>query len=192
MEHKILLGVNNENEIVFADVEIRTRNGYEEFAASFEMVYPFAGTSEVIQDIIYEYYEGFVGGIDDAWKYQLCEQYDCKPSELVDELANSCEDVRDAIDCSLYPEFIYIDGKEWYFESRSCGQADPEEIGMKKYTNERLYRLIYDTWKKYHLQKADDVCKNAYIEILELDEDIDETGWIGEYIKEDLLEGGEE
>lgn len=191
MRNKILLGVNNANEIVFADVEITTRNGYEEFTASFEMVVPFGGTSEEIQDKIYEYYDGFVWGIDDAWKYQLCEQYDCKPSELVDELANSCEDVRDAIDCSLYPNFFYINGKEWYFESSSCGQADPNEVGMKIYTNKEMYDMIYTLWKQFHLQKVTEDCKEVFKEINELANDIDEDEWIVNYIKENLLEGGE-
>jgi len=48
-------------------------------------------------------------------------EFDFKPSELAKELADQCYDVRDALDCSLYPECYKVDGKSWYFESVGGG-----------------------------------------------------------------------
>ena len=111
MRKKYLLGATVDNELVFGEFEITNRNGYSEFTASFDTVRPFNGEDYDLE----EYYEGWIDGMDKEYLYDLCERFDCKPSELPKELADECYDIRDAIDCSLYPEEIEVNGESWYF-----------------------------------------------------------------------------
>lgn len=84
MSKKYLLGINNDNEIVFAEFGITTRNGYNEFTACFDTVAPF----EVEESDGIEYMEELLDSCyDDGGKYRLCVQYDCAPSELPQTMA---------------------------------------------------------------------------------------------------------
>ena len=181
MRRRYLLGATTEKEIVFGEFEVTNRNGYPEFTASFDTVRPFAKDS---YDLV-EYYEGFVEDMDKAYLYDLCERLDCSPSELPQELADECYDIRDAIDCSLYPEIIEVDGEEYCFESGSCGQHDTREE-MEVYTNREAYDLLHKLWDENHLHKVDE---NIIAKVQELDEMlsvIDEEEWIANYIRENF------
>ena len=91
--NKILLGATKDNEIVFADVEVTTRNGYKKFSASFDTVYPFC-----YDDIdLKEYVENMLDGYDKSTLYDLCCNNDCSPSELA-SIIEEQEDNYDIID----------------------------------------------------------------------------------------------
>lgn len=131
MRQKILLGVDKEDCIVFAEVEIyKDRNGKKyEFTMSCDTVHPFNGTMFDLSD----YVEGWADSIDGRTKLDLLERFDCKPSDLVDELIREDDDIRTWVDCSLYPYYITIDNDDWYFESWGCGQHDPRSSMKKNY-----------------------------------------------------------
>ena len=142
--NKILLGLTTEGSLVFADVA--NRDG--RFSASFSIVRPFEWNDEVA----YERVESFVDSIDDGYRLSLLDEYDCKPSELVDEIG--CRwDIEDLVDISLYPEYIYKDGKEIYFESDSCGQIDIDRYKYEFKVDEKLFSMIVGTWREYHLKE---------------------------------------
>ena len=181
MKKKYLLGATTDKEIVFGEFEVTYRNGYPQFTASFDTVRPFAKDS---YDLV-EYYEDWVDCMDKACLYDLCERFDCSPSELPKELANECYDIRDAIDCSLYPEIIEVNGEEYCFESGSCGQHDTREE-MEVYTNKEAYDLLHKLWDEHHLYKVDE---SVIAKVQELDEMlsvIDEEEWIANYIEEEI------
>lgn len=187
MSKKYLLGINNDNEIVFAEFGITTRNGYNEFTACFDTVAPF----EVEKSDGIEYIEELLDSCyDDGDKYRLCVQYDCTPSELPQIMAEQeyISTNADEKDCSIYSNRIYVDDVEYAFESMSCGQHDIRDEGMKECTNEKAVGELLNLWDSYHLKKVDDsiVEKVAKLqEELELD-CTEEENKIAEYIEEYL------
>lgn len=187
MSRKYLLGINNDNEIVFGEFGITTRNGYNEFTASFNTVAPF----EVEESDGIEYMESLLEDCyDNAQKYELCEQFDCTPSELAERMAENeyISTNADEKDCSIYSNRIYVDGIEYAFESISCGQHDIRDEGIKEYTNKAAVETLLDLWDNYHLKKVDDniVEKVAQLQTeLELD-CVEEENKIAGYIKKYL------
>lgn len=187
MSKKYLLGINNDDDIVFAEFGITTRNGYNEFTASFDTVEPF----EVEESDGVEYMERLIDDCyDDGDKYRLCVRYDCTPSELPQALAEEeyIQTNADEKDCSLYDNRIYVDGIEYAFESVGGGQHDIRDEGMKEYTNKKAIEELLNLWDNYHLKKVDDIIVEKVAKLqkeLELDCTEEETK-IAEYIKKYL------
>ena len=180
--NKYLLGATKDNELIFGEFGITERNGYPEFTASFDTVLPFA---EDDVDAT-EYYESLVDEMDKEWKYDMCERFDCSPSELPDRLqeANG-SDPQDIKDCSIYSEIIDVDGTDYYFESQSGGQHDTrDEIGIC--VSQNCYDRLHDLWDKWHLKKVDET---VISEVNKLKTDLinavnmDEQEWIRDYIR---------
>ena len=185
MREKYLLGATVDNELVFGEFEVTNRNGYSEFTASFDTVRPFNGED---YDLV-SYFENYIYGMDKEYLYDMCERFDCKPSALPEELANECCDVRDALDCSLYPECYEVDGESWYFESCGCGQHDTRKCGMEEHTNLEAYNLLHELWDKYHLKEVGNDTIKEVEKLKDMLSSIDEEAWIVDYIKrhEDVL-----
>ena len=191
MRKKYLLGATADGEIVFAEFEAThprywsqekgnwTDETVRQFSASFDTVRPFKGSDYDLE----EYYEGWMDGINKEYLYDLCERHWCSPQDLPGKLADECDDVRDALDCSLYPEEINIDDEYWYFESGSCGQHDTREDGMYEYVNEEAYNLLHELWDKYHLKTIDEDGIKQMQKVVELLEEVDEEEWIEDYIR---------
>ena len=177
MRKKFLLGATKNNEVVFCEVEIRDRNGKLEFSASFNTVYPF----EYDETYLMERVVNNLGCYDKSDLYDLCERYDCKPSELPTEMYADSS-IEDIIDISLYPDSIEVDGNEWYFESACCGQYDTREE-MEFYVNESLYNRIIELWDEYHLKEIDNSIVEEVNSILNELQKVDEEEWITNYIK---------
>lgn len=180
MRKEYLLGATVNNELVFGEFELRDRKEYTEFSASFSTVIPFNAENYDLE----EYYEGWIDGMDKEYLYDLCVRFDCKPSELPSELTDECYDVRDALDCSLYPEEIIVDGESWCFESSSCGQHDTRKDGMEVYVNEEAYNLLHTLWDNYHLKKVDEEVIKQVESLVDMLSSVDEEEWIINYIKE--------
>ena len=180
MREKYLLGATVYNELVFGEFELRDNNGHKEFSASFNTVIPFNTEGYDLE----EYYEEWVDGMDKDHLYDLCERFNCRPSELPVELASQCCDVRDALDCSLYPEKINVYGESWCFESSSCGQHDTRKDGMEKYVNEEAYNLLHELWDGYHLKEVDNEVIKQVEKLVDMLSSVDEEEWIINYIKE--------
>lgn len=184
MSKKYLLGINNDNEIVFAEFGITARNNYNEFTACFDTVAPF----EVEESDGIEYMEYLLEDCyNNADKYELCEKFDCAPSELVERMAeDACIYTNaDEKDCSLYSNRVYVNGTEYAFESISCGQHDIRGEGMKEYTNKKAVDELLNLWDSYHLKKVDD---NIVEKVAKLQEELgldctEEETKITEYIE---------
>lgn len=191
MSIKYLLGATTDKEIVFAEFSVEhprywskekghyTDETVKKFSASFDCVRPFEGSDYDLE----EYYENWCDCMDKECLYDLCERYWCSPQDLPGKLADECCDVRDALDCSLYPEIIDVDGTDWYFESGSCGQHDTREDGMDEYVNEEAYNLLHELWDKYHLKTIDEKGIKQMQRVVELLANVDEEEWIADYIR---------
>lgn len=182
MAIKYLVGATKNNEIVFVEFGVKNRNGRNEFAASFDTVTPF-NASEI--DLV-KYYEDWIDGLDKEYLYDYCCDFDCAPSELAENLADECCDIRDAMDCSLYDEMIDVDGDDWCFESCCCGQHDTTNE-MICFTNEDAYNEIMNLWKKHHLKEVDDDIVDKVEELKDSLCEIDEEAWISDYIRANLV-----
>jgi len=182
MREKYLIGATKDNEIVFADFGIETRNGYPEFVASFDTVRPF---NEEDAESAEDYYERLIDEMDAQWCWDKVQLYDCAPSELATYLAWEEEaDIQDIYDCSLYPEIIDVDGVNYYFESSACGQHDTRK-DMRFYTSKNLYNKLHELWDAYHLKR---VSQEVIDEVQQLKRDLNtavpnEKAWIRKYIR---------
>lgn len=170
--NKILLGLTTDGEFVFANVE--RRDGM--FSASFEMVTPFIWNDEEA----YRRAESLVDNIDAHTKLDLLEQFDCRPSDLVEEVAYRFE-VEELVDISLYSESFYNRHSDViYFESGSCGQVDITKYDYEFKVDEKLFSMIVGTWREYHLEQIPEVMWSRIQDLLVTYEDIINT--------EDLVE----
>lgn len=177
-----LLGATKNNDIVFGEFKITNRNGRNEFSASFDVVNPFLGSSIDVTELC----EDKLDDYDNGLKYQLCEEFDCSPSELVGNLVKY-NGVMDLIDCSLYDEVYTIDGEDWYFESVACGQHDSSDE-MLEYVNKDAYDALMDLWNNYHLKQVDDSIVEKVKQIGSKLADVDEEAWITDFIKRHVNE----
>lgn len=190
MRKKVLLGVDKNKEIVFGEYEVTYRNGFPEFAASFDTVRPFNGDDVNLEDYFAEYANEDYMGAD--FVLQQCRRLDCSPQNLASELADECYDVRDALDCSLFPEEYVIGngyGMEeyWYFESGGCGQHDIRDTGMEKYVDKKACDKFLSLWDQYHLKRVNELYIKEELREIEERLNVDWEEWISGYIKEELM-----
>lgn len=178
---KVLLGATKDKELVFGEFGITKRNGYPEFTASFDTVRPFNSEDFDLE----RYYEDWIDGVDKEYLYDLCERFDCAPSALPENLAGECYDVRDALDCSLYPEMIEVDGENWCFESGSCGQHDTRDE-MEEIINPAAYNQLHELWDKFHLCKVGEDTVEQVNKLSKELSSVDEEAWIIDYIERNL------
>lgn len=186
MRTKRLLGISENNDILFGNFEVRERDGKKIFSASFSAITPF----EVEPSDGIDYFEDILENCyDNADKYELCEKFDCAPSQLAEEMARDagiCTNA-DERDCSIYMKRIYVDGIEYAFESSSCGQHDIRKDGVKEYTNKKAVEKLLNLWDLYHLKEVSDEITEEVEELAKtLDTDIEEK--ISEYISKYILE----
>jgi hypothetical protein len=148
MEFKdVLLGATKEGTLVFADIHVGGEGSRNYLSVSFREVRPFLATNEFLE----ERAESYIDGMDKESLYDLCERFDCRPSELVGE-ANHIG-IEALVDISLYPESFSIDGYEddVYFESYGCGQHDTRDILVP--IDSEFSEWLHSLWDTYHLQK---------------------------------------
>lgn len=179
MKKKYLLGATYDHELVFAEFGVTCRNGCPKFTASFYCVLPFNGTDFDLTD----YFENWLSDMRDSTKYRYCCAFDCCPSELAENLANECNDVRDALDCSIYPERYSVDGEDWFFESGHGGQYDSRN-DMDIIINPLAYSELHDLWDDYHLKQVDEDVVVQVEKLKEIFAQTDEETWITEYIRQ--------
>jgi len=186
MKRKILLGATEDGTIVFANVEIRERNGERIFSASFDEVRPVEVTDEYLR----ERAEGMLDCMDVLSTLEMLEAYDCRPSELVDyymrdQLQNY--GVEGILDVSLYPESFSVEGydDEIYFESEACGQHDTREYLIP--INKEFSEWLHSFWDTYHLQQlTDDEVDNVIKKIKEYEDEVgDIEEWIQNWLEEE-------
>lgn len=185
MKKKVLLGATKEKEIAFGEFEVTTRNGYPEFTACFETVRPFKGNDIDLESYFEDYADPRCCGAE--YVLDLCTRYACSPQDLPKELADECYDVRDALDCSLFPEEYEVNGNEWYFESSSCGQHDTRGEGMAEYVDKAAYDLLHELWDAYHLKNVSEVSDlQEKLEQIESALNVDWEDWITDYIEREV------
>ena len=105
---RVLLGATKNNTLVFADIKCK-----DYFSVSFSEVEPIAVDDDYLRERIRDLVEY---GLSDEVVLKMLKNYDCEPSERVDELFARCY-IEEIIDISLYPESFdgIVNGKTIYF-----------------------------------------------------------------------------
>lgn len=179
---KVLLGATKEGTLVFADIHVGGEHR-NYFSVSFSEVRPFLATNEFLRERAEDYLEG----CDKESLYDMCEIFNCKPSDLVDELVGETNymGIWSLVDISLYPESYLIDGyeDEVYFESYGCGQHDTREYLIP--IDPEFSEWLHSLWDSYHLQQ---LTEKEYGNISRVIEEylgtIEENEWIKEWLME--------
>lgn len=192
MKNMFFLGITNNDEIAFCEIELDNPKYYQNgkyfyadnlrFSASFDTVRPFKGKD--VNPV--EYFEEFIDNMDSEWVLKKLKEYNCRPSGLARILAVETNDPRDYMDCSLFNEEYEINGDLWYFESMACGQHDLRKDGMKTYINKELFDEIMYLWDEYHLKEVNEEVVNRVNKIKQQLSEIDEEECIKSFIEEEF------
>lgn len=181
-EVKVLMGATKEGNIVFANIYLGSASR-DYFSVSFDEVHPIEATNHLFRECALNN----IDCLDSGDKYDLCEEYDCKPSALVDvymERQLSNYGVEGLIDISLYPESFSIEGYEddIYFESASCGQHDTrkELIPIVPSFSEWLHCM----WDEKHLKPITDDEVQGFKQVISdyIEKIGDEEEWIKNWL----------
>ena len=180
---KVLLGATKEGTLVFANISLSEGNR-DYFSVSFDEVRPFLATIEFLR----ERFSGVMDCYDKADKYDFCERFNCRPSELEEVMfwdIYHYGTVEDIVDISLYSESYSIDGYEddVYFESDGCGQNDTRDRLIP--IDPEFSEWLHNMWDKYHLQTLSGDYKEMTTEKVKkyLDQ-LNEEEWIKRWLEE--------
>ena len=176
VNHKnILLGSTLDNELVFANINVREN---KTLSISFGLVAP----TKIDNEYLYECFANSMEELSKSELYDLCEQYNCTPSNLIDEMFYYATP-EEILDLSVFPEEVEINGDTWVFESSSCGQCETRNL-MSEYIDKDAYVRLMELWDNYHLQTIDDDTIQEVEMIIEKLNEVDQMEWIEDYIKE--------
>ena len=179
----VLLGATKEGTLVFANIHVGGEGYRDYFSVSFSEVRPFLATNEFLEVRA----EDYIYGMDKESLYDMCERFDCKPSDLVDELVGEANyiGIWSLVDISLYPECYSIEGcdDEVYFESESCGQHDTRDYLIP--IDPEFSEWLHSLWDTYHLcSLTDEEYGNIKAKVEEYLNTIEEYEWIKEWLME--------
>ena len=186
-ELQLLLGATTDGNLVFADISLNKAGRKPGlFTVSFDEVSPIAVSDEYLE----ERASNLLEELDGEYKWDLLEEYDCKPSELLGEFLHNTlqsDGVEGLIDISLYPNDFRIVGVEddIFFESMGCGQHDTrkELIPIDAEFSEWLHSL----WDTYHLTCfTEEEVANVSKIINDYDTKVNEFEWIEKWLTENF------
>lgn len=184
-----LLGATDDNDLVFAKIWTRTiEQGNNQISISLDVVKPINENQFDVED----YTQNLVDSLRDGEKYQMCVNFDCAPSQLVDSyIAENGTDPRDYLDCSLYPECYEVNKDFWYFESEGCEQLSGFlNCITRPVFNKESISLIQKLQKECQLKDLDSETFNIYCDMLDkfriMYKNFDEEKWITSYIKDEF------
>lgn len=179
---KYLLGINNDNDLMFAEPELKSNSG---FTCSFDVVRPFVVDDEELDELAQTMFDE----LDAETKLSICTRLNCPPNNVGIEMDRD-EKIEMVYDTSLYPNTIYAsDGDEWMFDAVGCGQCDIRTDGIKHLvvSDECFNTLIY-LWDNYHLKKLPRSEENKFysmideLELLKCSEETEIRNMIDKYI----------
>ena len=163
MRHKILVGITNDNNLYFLELEKATaHNGY--FSMSSETVIPLE-----LEEAKNQSYESLKSLVEEETR-DIKDLYLRDIDEIVQEIIDTDGNLQ-GLDTSLFPEDVEVNGETYIFESGSCGQHEEREF-KKMFIDDKAFSEFMKLWKQYHLKElpknsiAEDIA-NWFIEIAE-------------------------
>ena len=188
MRKKFLIGFTKDYNIIVAELELRDWNYENEFTATFEES-SIVNANETVynEDYIYDYVENYLAGMDDEYKYYLCDKHDCSPKDLIQTLTDlyldDPDDFMSFLDNSLYPGTINASESEYFFRAEGIGYSNIKDNLLYVIDNE-LYKDIQFLYENYHLKQLDEKNLELYNSVIERASKIDEEEEIKKFIDE--------
>ena len=182
MKKDYLLGVTNNDEFVTCSIDIRTNKNNDENILSI----CFNVYSPICENQFVDYIENCLDDMDKSDLYDLCADYDCKPSELAEYIVDF-DDAKNFIGMSWCADIwdVSVDDYTWYFENVCCGQHDTRN-GIETVVNQEAYNLVHELWDNYHLCAIED---DVLAKIKQFDSrlsNVDAAAWMADYIADNL------
>lgn len=173
--HNILVGSTVDNELVFANISIREN---KTFSVSFSLVTP----TKIDNEYLYDVFSSLMEELPKEDLYDLCEQYNVAPCQLIDTLFaySSPEEI---LDLSVFPEEVEINGDTFVFQTSSCGQCETRNL-MSEYIDKDAYMRLITLWETYHLQPINEDTIQEVETIIEKLNEVDQMEWIEDYVIE--------
>ena len=177
------MGATKDMTLVFANIRVSDEHR-NYFSVSFSEVSPFIASDEYLR----ERFRGKVDSFDKVDRYDLCERFDCKPSELEDVMfwdIYNYGTVEDIVDITLYPESYYIEGIDdlIYFESMGCGQMDTRDRLIP--IDPEFSEWLHNMWCKYHLKViSDDYKEKTTKKVMKYLDQLNKEEWIQNWLEE--------
>ena len=166
-----LLGMID-NAVITADVEITTRNGYEEFTASFNVGRAF-DVDTIDEYYKKDYYEMLWDCYDADGKLDLLMDGERTKDDVFDNWSID-DDYRNIIDCSCTDYEIDLKDEKtktittYNFETEGCGQhdcRDDADFDKMIFTNKKAFNILMKLWDEKHLKEIDTEDKKQVEEI---------------------------
>lgn len=143
-ETKLMVGVTADDEIYFLTFD-RESGKPPHFSMCGETVAPMKRTDAV--DQVREQLED--GG---GWKHSvMADMTTLGKDHWIDHVLAINGDLA-GFDNSLFPAKVEVDGIEYIFDSRSCGQHEEHNI-KHFFIDEKLFKESMKLWKRYHLKE---------------------------------------
>lgn len=178
MEKQLLIGATKEHNLVFANI---TNDKY--FTVCFDEVRPI-NWDKIDWEEVAEY---FINGLGDDELYRLCEEYDCRPSDLAINLADDEYEREYLIDTYDEIEHIWINDEQWRLDFQACGQHDTRDC-IEEFVDRKIYYRLHELWDMYHLNTINKEIEQELNEMIEKLEEVNTIQWITEYIIEHIDE----
>lgn len=156
MEKTILLGVKN-NQIITANLSIRTWNGYPEFSASFNAGEAF-NVDSIDDDYKTEYFEEVWNCYDAETKLNMLNDGEKTKEDVISDW-EYYSDYTEIKDCSCTDYELTNNGKTINFETIGAGQHDVREdddFKDMRFTDEKLFNDIMHYWDNLHISKVNE------------------------------------
>lgn len=148
----IIVGISENAEVVSIDrLEVRDNNQFSVVFNGHKIECPLD-----IEDVKYEWIESYIECGDYEWKYNKCEEYDCSPSELIDNLMDDVS-IYDIYDSSCIPEYqgeLFNDGNEIYLDF-SFSTPMNCKYDISEYMNDdikSIFERVNTIGTEYHLK----------------------------------------
>ena len=145
MEIKLLAGITNDNELYFLEIETQ-HEGHDYFSMSGFTASPI--TEEDGKQKAREMLEN-----GECWKQAVeCDRTTSSLKDWVQDVLD-IDGWQNVLDLSLYPAEFGYNGRDYVFESGSCGQH--QEKKLKCYLiDKKDFDILMDLWDKYHFKKC--------------------------------------
>jgi len=146
MKINILAGITENNELYFLEIDNNNdrRNGYDEFSMAGFVVEPI-----LLEDAHREVREYLEDG--EAWREAVkSERTQLGLYDWVESVIDNDGQLA-GFDNSLFDEFVEVDGQEYIFKSKACGQH--KEKNLKHYFIEKeVFNILMNIWSQYHMK----------------------------------------
>ena len=176
-----VLGTTTDGDIVTCCLDINSfhKEPYV-FSASFAVLTPIS--EAMFPDMLHD----TLTNTDESILYHACEEYDCTPKQLVDNILDNEDDLWDWLDLDCCAGIDYVRNRltheNYYFSMWACGQHDTRD-DMDLYVNKEVYDLVIELWDKYHLKPLDDEGMAKFRKVKELLFDVIDEDWVQNFIE---------